>query len=142
MAGYNDKKNHLDGLAMAVLLVLCISWGGQQVAIKLAAVEIPLVMQSAIRSAGATLLVTLWIVLRGKPLFERDGTLWWGIAAGLLFGVEFLLIYWGLEYTNASRAIIYLYLAPFVVAIGSHVPDVGVGGRPGCVLDVQQSRFR
>ena len=116
-----NKNNHLDGLAIAVLLVLCLSWGGQQVAIKLAAAEIPLVMQSAIRSTGAAILVTLWIVLRGRSLFERDGTLWWGIAAGLLFGIEFLLIYWGLEYTNASRAIVFLYLAPFVVAIGSQV---------------------
>jgi drug/metabolite transporter (DMT)-like permease len=47
--------------------------------------------------------------------------LWYGIAAGLLFAVEFLLIYWGLEFTNASRSVIFLYLSPFVVAIGAHL---------------------
>ncbi|MCP4296936.1 MAG: DMT family transporter, partial [Proteobacteria bacterium] len=52
---------------------------------------------------------------------NKDGTLWWGIGAGLLFGIEFLLLYWGLLYTNASRAVIFLYVSPFVVAFGSHL---------------------
>ena len=78
-------------------------------------------MQSAIRSIGATILVGAWLVARGKPLFERDGTLWWGLAAGLLFAFEFMLIYWGLEFTHASRAVIFLYLSSFVVAIGTQL---------------------
>jgi drug/metabolite transporter (DMT)-like permease len=57
--------------------------------------------------------------LRRDPIFDRDGTLWWGLAAGVLFALEFLLIYLGLEYTNASRAVIFLYLSPFVVALGA-----------------------
>ena len=64
-----------------------------------------------------------------RSLFARDGTLWWGIVAGLLFSFEFLLVYWGLEFTLASRAVIFLYLAPFVVAIGTHyfVPGERLG---------------
>jgi len=116
-----QRKNHLDGIAIAALLILCISWGGQQVAIKLTAADISPVMQSGIRSIGATILIGLWIVLRGKPLIEHDGTLWWGLAAGLLFAFEFMLIYWGLEFTHASRAVIFLYLSPFVVAIGTQI---------------------
>ena len=90
-------------------------------AIKLAAEDISPVMQSGIRSIVATLLVGLWILLRGRPLIERDNTFWWGLSAGLLFAFEFMLIYWGLEYTHASRAVIFLYLSPFVVAIGSQL---------------------
>jgi len=116
-----ESKTHLDGLAISALLVLCVSWGGQQVAIKLAAADISPVMQSALRSIGATVLVGLWVVLRRKPLIVFDGTLWWGVAAGLLFAFEFMLIYWGLEFTHASRAIIFLYLSPFVVAIGTQL---------------------
>ncbi len=116
-----EQKNHLDGIAIAALFILCISWGGQQVAIKLIAADISPVMQSGIRSIGATILDGLWLVLRGKPLIERDGTLWWGIVAGLLFAFEFMLIYWGLEFTHASRAVIFLYMSPFVVAIGTHL---------------------
>jgi len=113
-----EPKSRLDGLAISALLILCLSWGGQQVAIKLAAADISPVMQSALRSIGATILVGLWVVIRRKPLLASDGTLWWGIAAGLLFAFEFMLIYWGLEFTHASRAVIFLYLSPFVVAIG------------------------
>lgn len=114
-----QRKPHLDALSISVLLVLCISWGLQQVAVKLAAPDVSPVMQSAIRSMGATLLVASWMILRKQPIFGRDGTLWWGISAGLLFAIEFFLIYWGLVFTNASRAVIFLYLSPFVVAIGT-----------------------
>jgi drug/metabolite transporter (DMT)-like permease len=115
------RKTHLDSLAVAMLLVLCISWGAQQVVIKLTAADISPVMQAALRSIIAAICVLLWMIVRRQALFERDGTLWWGIAAGLLFSIEFQFIYWGLEFTNASRAVIFLYTAPFVVAIGSQL---------------------
>lgn len=112
---------HLNLTAMAVLVALCASWGLQQVAVKVAIPGVSPVAQSGIRSIGATILIWLWMSVRGVPIMERDGTLWWGIAAGLLFSAEFLLVYWGLDYTNASRAVIFLYLSPFVVAVGVHM---------------------
>ena len=57
--------------------------------------------------------------VRGVKLFERDGTLGPGLFAGVLFGVEFVLIYQGLLLTSASRAVVFLYTAPFFVALGS-----------------------
>jgi drug/metabolite transporter (DMT)-like permease len=124
-----ERKNHLDGLAIGALLILCVSWSGQQVAIKLIAADISPVMQCAIRSIGATILVGLWAISRRVSLFERDGTLWWGIVVGLLFAIEFMLIYWALEFTHASRGVIFIYLAPFVVAVGAHIflPDERLG---------------
>ena len=111
----------LDPTAMAILVVLCVSWGLQQVAIKVAIRGVPPLLQSGIRSVGATIFIWIWMTVRREPLLERDGTLWWGIAAGLLFAAEFILIYWGLEYTNASRAVIFLYMSPFVVALGAQL---------------------
>jgi drug/metabolite transporter (DMT)-like permease len=116
----SDRKTHLDLLAMAILLVLCASWGLQQVAVKLAGVAVPPFLQAGIRSLGATGLLLLWMGLRRIPILERDGSFGWGLVAGLLFSGEFLLIFWGLEFNNASRAVIFLYLSPFVVAIGAH----------------------
>ena len=122
MADDVTKENQtLDITAMAMLVVLCVSWGLQQVAIKVAISGVPPLLQSGIRSVGATILVWIWMTVRREPLLERDGTLWWGIAAGLLFAAEFILIYWGLEYTNASRAVIFLYMSPFVVALGAQL---------------------
>ena len=56
---------------------------------------------------------------RGIELFERDGTLGAGLLGGALFALEFLLIYLGLVWTTATRAVLFLYLAPFFVVIGS-----------------------
>jgi len=116
----NDKQA-LDFTAMALLVVLCASWALQQVTIKVASHGVSPVLQAGIRSVGATVLVWLWMTVRREPLLERDGTLWWGITAGLLFAGEFLLIYWGLDFTHASRAVIFLYMSPFVVALGAQL---------------------
>lgn len=115
------RRAHLDTLAILTMVVLCASWGLQQVAIKVANEGISPVFQAGIRSVAATALLWAWCMLRGAPLFNRDGSLVPGIAAGLLFAGEFCLIFWGLSYTTASRAVIFLYTAPFVVAAGVHV---------------------
>lgn len=116
----SERRQHLDLFAMALLALLCFLWGLQQVSIKLAASGVPPVMQAAIRSIGATVLLSLWMALRNEKLFERDGSLIPGVSAGLLFGCEFLFIYWGLSYTTASRSIVFLYTAPFAIALGAH----------------------
>jgi drug/metabolite transporter (DMT)-like permease len=96
-----------------------LSWGFNNVAIKLAIHDIPPLIQSSARSLMAALLVGAWTQARGIPLFKRDGTLRAGILAGVLFALEFLLIYRGLVWTTATRGVLFLYLAPFFVVIGS-----------------------
>jgi drug/metabolite transporter (DMT)-like permease len=77
-------------------------------------------MQAAIRSGGAALIVALWMRWRGVGFDIRDGTLPAGVVAGLLFGLEFILIYRGLVLTTATRASLFLYTAPFYVTLGAH----------------------
>jgi drug/metabolite transporter (DMT)-like permease len=96
-----------------------LSWGFNNVAIKLAIHDIPPLVQSSARSLIAAFLVGIWTQARGIPLFKRDGTLGAGILAGVLFALEFLLIYRGLVWTTATRGVLFLYLAPFFVVIGS-----------------------
>ena len=38
----------------------------------------------------------------------------------MLFAGEFAFIYWGLNYTSASRGVVFLYTAPFMIALGAH----------------------
>jgi len=106
--------------AIAVMLMLCLSWGFNQIAVKLVLPDVPPMLQALIRSAGAlpVLLIIGW--WRGVKFFQRDGTLWPGLAAGVIFGIEFVLIYRGLLLTSASRAVVFLYTAPFFVALGSY----------------------
>jgi drug/metabolite transporter (DMT)-like permease len=96
-----------------------LSWGFNNVAIKLAIGDIPPLIQSSARSVLAAVLIAVWTQARGIPLLKRDGTLPAGILAGVLFALEFLLIYRGLVWTTATRGVLFLYLAPFFVVIGS-----------------------
>ena len=112
-----QRKTHLDSLAITLLVVCCAFWGFQQILIKTTVDEVPPLWQATIRFWGATLLLWLWCRARGVPLFERDGTLWPGLLAGLLFAGEFAAIYLGLKYTSASRLTVFLYTSPFWVAV-------------------------
>ncbi|WP_302174876.1 DMT family transporter [uncultured Hydrogenophaga sp.] len=112
-----QRKTHLDSLAITLLVVCCAFWGFQQILIKTTVDEVPPLWQATIRFWGATLLLWLWCRARGVALFERDGTLWPGLLAGLLFAGEFACIYLGLKYTSASRLTVFLYTSPFVVAL-------------------------
>jgi drug/metabolite transporter (DMT)-like permease len=116
---YSSSSRPLDAFAIAVTIGLCLSWGFNNVAIKLAIHDIPPLLQSSARSVIAAILVGAWAQARGIPLLKRDGTLAAGILAGVLFALEFLLIYRGLVWTTVTRATLFLYLAPFFVVIGS-----------------------
>src|SRR5262245_15266720 len=107
--------------AIALMLVLCLSWGFNQVAVKLVLSDVPPMLQALSRSAGALPVLLIIGLFRGVKFFERDGTLWAGVSCGLIFGIEFVLIYQGLLYNSASRAVVFLYIAPFFVALGSFV---------------------
>ncbi|HSG75246.1 MAG TPA: DMT family transporter [Burkholderiales bacterium] len=115
-----DHRKPLDAQAFFLMVLLTALWGFQQVAIKLTAPDVSLVMQAALRTLLAAALLLAWARWRAIPLFSRDGTLAAGIGAGLLFGGEFVFIYAGLEYTAASRMVVFIYLAPIVTALGVH----------------------
>ncbi len=123
-----DRKP-LDANAFSLMVLLTALWGFQQVAIKLAAVDVSLVMQAGLRSIIATILVFGWARARGIALFRRDGTLPAGLLAGALFAAEFIFIYSGLAHTTASRMVVFIYLAPVFTALGLHalVPGERLG---------------
>jgi len=124
-----SRPEKIDLQAVALLTVLCASWGLQQISIKIAVQSIPPALQGGIRSIGAAILLYAWMAGRREKMVLNDGTFWWGLAVGVFFSLEFLLIYWGLEYTNASRSVIFLYTMPFFTALGAHwfVPGEHLG---------------
>jgi drug/metabolite transporter (DMT)-like permease len=111
----------IDTIGALIMLAVTLSWGLNQVSIKLALPEIPPIVQATVRSTGALAIVLLFARWRGVSLGLRDGTLAGGLLAGVLFGLEFLLIFPGLQLTTASRATLFIYTAPFFVALGSTV---------------------
>jgi drug/metabolite transporter (DMT)-like permease len=116
-----QRRSHLDTLAVASLLLCAALWGLNQTASKVAVAEIPPLLQAALRSTGAAALLGVWAAVRDIPLRASPAaprTFWPGIAAGALFALEFGCIFVGLQYTSASRMAVFIYLAPFFVALG------------------------
>jgi drug/metabolite transporter (DMT)-like permease len=108
--------------AVALMLLLAALWGLNMVAMKVTSAGIPPVLQAGLRSVLAALVVPLLCRPLGLTFgdWRRDGTLVVGVFAGALFAVEFIALYIGLGMTSASRAVIFLYGAPFWVALGAH----------------------
>jgi drug/metabolite transporter (DMT)-like permease len=113
-------RKPVDTTAVSTMVLLCFIWGLGHVAAKLAAPGISLVFQAGLRSAIATVLLLVYARVRGIPLFERDGTFLAGMLAGALFAGEFVFIFAGLNFTGASRMVVFVYLAPCLTALGLH----------------------
>jgi len=106
--------------AFGLMVLLCAIWGLQQVAVKVAAAGISPILQAGMRSAVAAVLVFAWAHWRGIALFSSDRSLKPGLLAGLLFGLEFVFIFVGLDHTTVSRMVVFLYTAPCFTVLGLH----------------------
>jgi drug/metabolite transporter (DMT)-like permease len=115
-----DYRKALDGQAMAIMLVLCLIWGLQQVVLKAAAADVTPLMQIALRTGIAAVLVGLLMARRGERIRISDGTWRPGLLVGFLFALEFLLVGEGLRFTTAAHMVVFLYTAPIFVALGLH----------------------
>lgn len=114
----DSVRKPLDAAGIAIMLLLCLIWGLSAVSTKVANEGISPVTQAAIRSAVAAVLLFGWTRLRGIALFGRDGTLLPGVIAGLLFGGEFVFMFIGLQWTDAARMVVFVYLMPCFTAVG------------------------
>jgi drug/metabolite transporter (DMT)-like permease len=115
-----SQRSAIDPAAGALLLVLCAIWGAGQVAIKVGNQGVSPLYHAAIRSAGAAILVWGWSAWSGVRVARRDGTILYGVTIATLFALEFVCVYWGFMYTTAARGVLFIYAAPFFVALGAH----------------------
>ena len=115
-----DRRDAVDMAAAAIMVGLTFSWGLNYVAAKISYAGYDPVFVSIARSLIGGACVFGWCRLRGIKLFEADGTLGAGIVVGVLFGVEFLCLYIGLEYTTVARNTLLVNTMPFWVLIGGH----------------------
>lgn len=118
--GQPAQRAGIDAFAASAMLLLTLSWGLNQVLIKVANVGYNPVFLAVGRSALAAILVFAWCQWRGIRLFERDGTLVAGLLVGVLFGAEFVLIFFGLDFTSAARGTLMINTMPFWVLLGAH----------------------
>jgi len=115
-----DTRKPLDGLAIGLMLLLAVTWGMQQITLKMAAADISPMMMIGLRSGIAALLVAGLLKLRGERLLARQMPWGGALAIGLLFGVEFVLLGEALRFTSAGHVVVFLYTGPIFAALGLH----------------------
>jgi drug/metabolite transporter (DMT)-like permease len=105
---------------MALLIFICLIWGGNMVSIKFSNMGIPPMVAATVRSMIAATLLWGFAAARGKSVWMKGPDVRFGVTIGILFGLDFLFLYWGTAYTVASRAVIFLYTHSIWAAIGAH----------------------
>lgn len=115
-----NERKALDQTASSLMIVLCMVWGLQQVILKMAASDISPLMQIALRSGLAALLLLPLVLLDQKSQLMNPKNLKAGALVAVLFSLEFFLLAQALQLTSASHAVVLLYTAPIFVALGLH----------------------
>jgi len=111
-------RRPLDPRAIALMLMLCMIWGLQQVVMKSVAADVTPIMQLAIRFAIAAVFFGVCVAVReGRGAFH-DGTLLSGALLGVMFSLEFIFVGSSLAHTTAAHATVFLYSAPIFTALG------------------------
>lgn len=114
-----DSRKNIDSFAIIIVALVCLIWGLQQVFVKAVATDMSPVLQIALRSGIAAILLTSIMLWRNEQLINKK-TLIPGLIAGLLFSLEFLFVGEGLRHTSASHMVVFLYCAPIFTAFFLH----------------------
>ena len=102
------------------MLLLCLTWGLQQISLKAAA---PLVSPMTMVGLRSGLALGLILALGGGwQALRQSGLSRWrpGVLAGALFAFEYLLVAQALQLTHASHVVVLLYTSPIFAAVGLH----------------------
>ncbi|MFT6878896.1 MAG: drug/metabolite transporter (DMT)-like permease [Granulosicoccus sp.] len=89
------------------MVVVCAVLGFQQVALKSGSSDMAPILQLAIRSGIAAVLVALLMKFRRDSFSTSDGTLLPGIGLGVIFTFEYVCLGEGLRFTSASRMVVF-----------------------------------
>lgn len=116
-----NARKAIDGKALIYMIGLCAIWGMQQTAVKLAAPAMPEILQVALRSGVALVVIAGIAAVRRETGWFFKGTWKAGSVIGLLFGLEYFLVTQGLRFTTASHISIFLYTSPIFAALGLHM---------------------
>jgi drug/metabolite transporter (DMT)-like permease len=115
-----EDKGYLDLNAIVTIIIVTLVWGFNHTAIKYSTQGVSPIFACALRSVIASICGIIYCLRKGERIFHTDIMLFHGFMVGLLFGVEFACIYLGLFFTDAARSVVFVFLHPFVVAVGAH----------------------
>jgi len=118
--GTASTAHPLDTAGVLWLVGLTLLWGINALSVKVVTYGMAPIMATALRGLLALALLTGYGWWRGERLGMRGWDLGHGAVNGLIFALEFCLIYGGAPMTSAGHIAIFINTAPFFVAIGAH----------------------
>jgi len=116
-----QPSNQELSLAAGVFTVfLCMIFGSNTVAIKLAFTGLGVFTTAAIRFAIAAIAIYLWARFTGRTIALKKGQIHQVLVFSTLFTVQLSLFYLGLSKSNASRGTLLANLLPFFILFLAH----------------------
>jgi drug/metabolite transporter (DMT)-like permease len=124
----NPEFSFLAGILSALL---CVIFGSNAVAIKLAFTGLGVFTTAAIRFSIAALAILLWARVTGQTIGLKKGQLHQVMILAALFVIQLSMFYFGLSKSNASRGTLIANLLPFWVLFLAHffIPGDRITGR-------------
>jgi drug/metabolite transporter (DMT)-like permease len=116
----NPSSNTIPLSGYAVLLLVCLLWGGSIPFIRLSEGGIPPLLMATARVALASFLLWVYARFSKEPVMLPRAFFWHGVLLGVFFGLTMLFLYLGLVFTSADRGTVFYSTKPFWVAIGAH----------------------
>ena len=99
---------------------LCILFGSNAVAVKLAFTGIGVFTSASIRFTIAAITIFLWARFTGRTIGLKKGQMHQVLIFSALFTVQLSLFYLGLSKSNASRGTLLANLLPFFILFLAH----------------------
>jgi drug/metabolite transporter (DMT)-like permease len=120
MEKQNFDNPNFSFMAGILSVFLCLIFGSNAVAIKLAFAGVGVFTSAAIRFSIAALAIFLWARVTGQTIGLKKGQFHQVLILAALFGIQLSLIYFGISKSNASRGTLISNLLPFWVLFLAH----------------------
>ncbi|MEM7260027.1 MAG: EamA family transporter, partial [Pseudomonadota bacterium] len=110
----------MDAFGASLLILQAGLLGLNQVLIKVVNAGLQPVFQAGLRSLCAIVPILLFAFIARKKLSISDGTLAAGITCGLVFSIEFLMLFIALDLTSVARVSVLFYTMPVWFTVAAH----------------------
>ncbi len=115
-----ETRRDMDLTGAGYLITFFVILAVNQVVIKLTNQGLQPVFAAGLRSAGAALVVFLWMKARGQRLDFAPGTRRAGLLIGAIFSLQFLALFTALDLTTVTRVSVIFYSMPLWMAVSAH----------------------
>lgn len=116
-----ERKSQMDLFGAVALVLFALHLAFNQVVIKVTGGGFSPVFGAGVRSAGAVIVLLVWMHLRGVSFHIPRYAWFGGILSGTLFAAEFVFLFNALDVTTVSRASVIFYTMPVWLAIAAHL---------------------